>query len=149
MKNTITFAVLALTTLLIPINGAQAANQGKQKLISQSVPASSIGSKTIGLNEFRDLRDVTTLNLCFALSQKLTYEPVAKASVAAMNKLIAERYKGKVSGMPAIAKTPTGLKNWVAANILVKASSMCPKNLPASELEVAEKIKNAEQQKQK
>ena len=143
MKNTITSAVLALTTLLIPINGAQAAKIEDGEMISQARPLSSIGSTTIGFSEFRDLRDVTTLNLCYSLLQKVDYQPAAYASVTAMTKLITERYKGKVSGMPATANTATGLKDWIAANILVRASSVCPKNLPATELEVAEKIKQA------
>ncbi|KGG27298.1 hypothetical protein EV13_0314 [Prochlorococcus sp. MIT 0702] len=143
MSSKSTFTALALTTLLIPINSAHAAKIKGGEMITQTRPLSSIGSTTIGLAEFRDLRDVTTLNLCYSLSQKVDYQPVATASVAAMTKLITERYKGKVSGMPATANTAKGLKNWIAGNILVRASSVCPKNLPATELEVAEKIKQA------
>ncbi|KZR82346.1 hypothetical protein PMIT1342_00812 [Prochlorococcus marinus str. MIT 1342] len=143
MSSKSTFTALALTTLIIPINSAHAAKIEGGEMISQARPLSSISSTTIGLNEFRDLRDVTTLNLCYSLSKKVDYQPAAAASLAAMTKLITERYKGKVSGMPATANTTTGLKNWIAGNILVKASLVCPKNLPATELEVARKIKQA------
>ena len=143
MSSKATFTALALTTLLIPMNSAHAAKIEGGEMISQARPLSSISSTTIGLAEFRDLRDLTTLNLCYSLSQKVDYQPAAAASLAAMTKLITERYKGKVSGMPATANTAKGLKNWIASNILVKASFVCPKNIPAAALEAAEKIKQA------
>ena len=131
-------ALTLAAIMLLPSINAQANEQNPNNAIAQASQ-----STTIGLKEFRDLRDVSTLNLCYSLAQKVEYKTAAAVSLLAMINLIKERYNSKVIGMPSNAKTAKGLQNWVAGTLLVKTSLVCPKLMPESELEIANRIKAA------
>ena len=73
--------------MLLPSINAQANEQNPNNVIAQASQ-----SATISLKEFRDLRDVSTLNLCYSLAQKVEYKTAAAVSLLAMINLIKERY---------------------------------------------------------
>ena len=110
-------------------------------VIAQNNTAILKKTDTIGIKEFRDLRDVTALNICYSLAQKIDYNQSSSSALSALLNIIKKRYKSQITGMPQSAQTSKGLRDWVAGNLLVQTSLVCPKLIPPKELQTAKKIR--------
>jgi hypothetical protein len=112
--------------------------------LAQNKPGTTAPSKQIDLQGFSQLADLSALNICYSMAQKVEYKPAGIAATAALYTLIKEQYNSKVQGMPKAAADKKILNQWIAGNILLKASAICPTKLPKDVLNEANRIRAAQ-----
>ena len=132
---------LLCSTTIIHNKALSAPTFSEGMVIAQKNTTTLNNINTIGIKEFRDLRDVTALNICYSLSKKIDYSQSSSAALSALLNIIKKRYKSQITGMPQSAQTSKGLRDWVAGNLLVQTSLVCPKLIPPKELQTAKKIR--------
>jgi hypothetical protein len=111
---------------------------------AQTKPGSSADLKPISWQDFSQLADLSALNVCYAITQKVEYKAAGIASTAALFTLIKERHNSRVAGMPKAAEDKTVLNQWIAGNILLKSAAICPSKLPKDVLNEATRIRAAQ-----
>ena len=136
------FAVLAclFTTPLILANFVQQVHASTSPAQIAQRPKAS--KAPLDLQQFGQLADLAALNICFSITQKIEYKKAAIASTASLFTLVKDRYNSQVQGMPLVAQDSIKLNQWIAGNILIKASTICPSKLPPEVVADANKIRS-------
>ena len=132
----VSIGTVAPTAALAPISAAT--------LTAQNRSGAAKPNKQIDLLDFSQLADLSALNICYSMTQKVEYKPAGIAATAALYTLIKDQYNGKVQGMPKAAEDKKVLNQWIAGNILLKASAICPTKLPKEVLNEAVRIRGAQ-----
>ena len=131
-------SLCALTISFIDSFSASGISRGNE--IAQSRQSNRKQPSTINLQQFDELVVLSALNACYSMTQQSEYKKAAIPAISSLFTLIRDQYKGKVEGMPKSAEELKVLNTWIAGNILIKATFICPEKLPKSVVREVERI---------
>ena len=133
-----TFAGLGVAIFWVPLAGA---SPWSNQFIVQEVLAQAKTTKALPSDQFVTMSSVLGLNICYAVSKGVEYKKAAVASTSALFSYVRDEYDGKIKGAPPNLQGNSQMTRWIALDLLLRVSTICPSKLPAEVVDEAKRLR--------
>ena len=129
-----TFAGLGVAVFWVPLAGAFP--WSNQLIVQQAKTTNALPP-----DQFVTMSSVLGLNICYAVAKGVDYKKASVASTSALFSYVRDEYDGKIKGAPPDLQGNSQMTRWIALDLLLRVSTICPSKLPAEVVNEAKRLR--------
>lgn len=132
--------VLSLVSSLVFASPRQLTS-GKDDLLADAGAQNGLQSE-LKSEQLISFSGLLALNICYSVAKQIDYTTAATAATSSLYTFVRDRYSGRVEGAPAQFQGKRKLVEWLALDLQLRTTSICPSRLPKKVVEESKRVRS-------